>query len=221
MCKKERSKKKKLILSCIIMFILTIPIFTIIFFNNKEDNLKTYKGLPVTYENASYRYDTTDPKIAVGVSDYVYIAKVNKILKTDYRNPIEVSEGLVGKKTVTDPYTIYEIEVIKNIKGTLPLNKRINLVQYGGLNENEKSYTFLEGGSLLENNTYYLLMSTIIPITGELETTDINRIIKISDYSNNKEVTSLINQYNNIYQNETIPEGHTSFKNKISQEYLS
>ncbi len=89
---------KKLILSCVIMFILTIPIFTIIFFNNKEDNIKTYKGLPVTYENASYRYDTTDPKIAVGVSDYVYIAKVNKILKTDYRNPIEVSEGLIGKK---------------------------------------------------------------------------------------------------------------------------
>ena len=58
-------------------------------------------------------------------------------------------------------------------------------------------------------------MSTIIPTTGELETTDINRIIKISNYSNNKEVTSLINQYNNIYQNETIPEGHTSFKNNI------
>lgn len=212
---------KKLILSCVIMFILTIPIFTIIFFNNKEDNLKTYKGLPVTYESASYRYDTTNPKIAVGVSDYVYIAKVNKILKTDYRNPIEVSDGLIGKKTVTDPYTIYEIEVIKNIKGNLPLNKKLNLVQYGGINEDEKSYTFLEGGYLLENNTYYLLMSTIIPTTGELETTDINRIIKISDYSNNKEVTSLINQYNNIYQNETIPEGHTSFKNKISQEYLS
>lgn len=108
-----------------------------------EHDYDKYKEVPIDYSYASYAYDTSTPEKAIGFADYVFVAKVNNILRTEYKYPTEtVIDGKI--KTVYVPYTIYSITVIENIKGEIIKNKDIEIMQYGGLNEDTKSYNFLE-----------------------------------------------------------------------------
>jgi len=116
-----------------------------------------YKNLPINYTHAVYEYDTSTPEQAIGVADYAFIAKVNNIVRTEYRYPMEaVIDGEI--KTVTIPYTVYSITVIENIKGELLKTKDIEVMQYGGLEEDTKSYSFHEGMNLLNVGEYYILL---------------------------------------------------------------
>ena len=56
-------------------------------------------------------YDTSTPERAVGISDYVFVAKIDGIARTEYRNPTTVETGLSSSETRTTPYTVYNIEV--------------------------------------------------------------------------------------------------------------
>ena len=50
-----------------------------------EYNAADYKELPRIESEVSYAYDTRSPEKAIGVADYVFIAKINGILRTEYR----------------------------------------------------------------------------------------------------------------------------------------
>lgn len=182
---------KKKVLFITIILAIVLGILAGIFFNNSSDDLivRTY---------ASRIGDSSVPENAVEYSDYVFIAKINKILRTDYRNPVEVGFGIVQK----DPYTIYEISVIENLKGNLITDEPIELVEYGGINEDGKTYTLFEDADLLNIGEYYLLLVSVIPDTDELEVSDNNRMLSLGE--NLSEIdSSLINQYKEIISNET------------------
>lgn len=182
---------KKKVLFITIILAIVLGILAGIFFNNSSDDLivRTY---------ASRIGDSSVPENAVEYSDYVFIAKINKILRTDYRNPVEVGFGIVQK----DPYTIYEISVIENLKGNLITDEPIELVEYGGINEDGKTYTLFEDADLLNIGEYYLLLVSVIPDTDELEVSDNNRMLSLGE--NLSEIDSnLVNQYKEIISNET------------------
>ncbi len=120
-------------------------------------NYEDYQNLPINYSEAQYAYDTSSPEKAVGTADYVFIGKINRVLKTEYRNPVEVINN--GEtRIVTEPYTVYSVDVIENIKGEIVKNQDIELVQYGGLNEDKSSYTFMEGMKMLNVGEYYIIL---------------------------------------------------------------
>lgn len=124
-------------------------------------------------------YNTSDPEITVNISDYVFIGKVNKILRTEYRNPVKVELDFYKTITQKTPYTIYEINVIENIKGNLIMDNPIEVVQYGGINESGKSYTVAKDAPLLNEDEYYLFMISVSSDTNELESSDKNRTISL------------------------------------------
>ena len=174
-------KKNKIILS-IIAVILFLTIAIIIKFNYnrsiEQSSTEMYKGLPVNVSRATYMYDTSTPEQAVGISDYVFVAKINEISRTEYRNPTTVETGLFSSEIRTTPYTFYNIDVIKNIKGELITSESIEYMQYGGINEDGKSYTFIEGTELLEPGKYYIIMAdTFGENGGEINVTEPNRRI--------------------------------------------
>lgn len=153
-------------------------------------------------------FDTSTPERAIGISKYVFVCKINEILRTEYKYPTEIEISLTETTTITTPYTVYSIDVIKNIKGNLDTSKSIEYIQYGGLNEDGKSYTFIDGGALLEIGGYYILIAgTWGGDGGIIDVSDPNRIISLGK---NFDITSesgleIVRKYEEAYRNEIVP----------------
>lgn len=164
------------------------------------------KDLPIYSTSAMWLYDTSTPEKAMGISDYAFVAKINKVLKTEYKNSVMLETSLNGKnKTVYDPYTVYEITIIENIKGEIITNKPIELMQYGGLNYDGKSYTLLENSELLIPGNYYILLSNVWPEENILETSEPTRIINLGNNLDATNSVRNITKYKEAYSTQVIP----------------
>lgn len=128
---------------------------------NKDETTKVYDSfalsaeVPVVYDNASCMVNIQEPKEVVGWGDYVFVAKVENELRTEYTNIRENEDGDITGK----PYTVYSITVIDNLKGELKKNEPIEFFKHGGVNYDGKSISLLEGDQLLESGKYYILIA--------------------------------------------------------------
>lgn len=179
---------------------------------NKEQS--TFNGLPVNISSAYWEYDTSTPEKTIGCNNYAFVAKVNKILRTEYEYT-----NSTDTKPLSTPYTIYEIEVIENIKGELDTSKPIEFKQFGGLEEDGKSYTFIEGGSLLSEGEYYIIMAnTWANRNGEdIETSNPDTIISLGENYNTVARNNTISQYKLAFENEEIPERLVNVEKPLSK----
>lgn len=195
-----KKSKKFIIMSVIFVLIIVVAVAVYLFYIS-------ISRIPQVTE--LYSYNTSIPEQAVGISDYVFVAKVNGIARTDYIDTGTVELSTTGNKEIESPYTVYNIEVVKNIKGELITSEPIEYMQYGGVNEDGETYTFMEGTGLLETGKYYiLLVNTFREDGGTLETSDQNRIILLDDVENDEDVenSELVKRYEEAYKNEYIPE---------------
>lgn len=222
----NKLNKKSIKFAYILLPILTYVIIIFIALQ-KNENILYYDGLPVNYVHSSYAYDTSTPNKAVAISKYVFIAKINSILRTDYFNPIEVKDFLF-KKTIYDPYTVYNVDVIYNLKGELINN--VELMHYGGINKDKKSYTFSSLNNdfkFLNTGEYYIILAAASYFNNSLDIIAPyeNSIIPLgnidddvmNDILNNKEVDAKynyviekINEYKLAIKNEELPTGNSS-----------
>ena len=186
-----KKSKKFIIMSVIFVLIIVVAVGVYLFY------ISIFRIPQVT---DLYSYDTSIPEQAVGISDYVFVAKVNGIARTDYIDTGSVELSTTGNKKIESPYTVYDIEVVKKIKGELLTSEPIEFMQYGGVNEDG----FLETGKY-----YILLVNTFREDGGTLETSDQNRIILLYDVENDEDVenSELVKRYEEAYKNEVIPDG--------------
>ena len=218
-------KKNKIIFisiaTILVLAIATVTIMQIYYRKGIEQSSQEfYNGLPVNISRATYMYDTSTPEQAIGISDYVFVAKVNEIIRTEHRNPITVETGLFSSETITTPYTFYSIDVVKNIKGELITSEPIEYMQYGGINEDGESYTFMEGTELLETGKYYLIMAdTFGEDGGEINVTEPNRRVLLEDVNSAEDIenSEIVKKYEEAYKNEIIPEGFNTNDRYISK----
>ena len=196
-----KKSKKIIIMSVIFVLIIVVAVVVYLFYIS-------ISRIPQVTE--LYSYDTSIPEQAVGISDYVFVAKVNGIARTDYIDTGSVELSTTGNKKIESPYTVYDIEVVKNIKGELLTSEPIEFMQYGGVNEDG----FLETGKY-----YILLVNTFREDGGTLETSDQNRIILLDDIENDEDVenSELVKRYEEAYKNEYIPEGAEEATRYISK----
>ena len=194
--------KNKKVSVCFAIFFVAIGfvISGILLYNTGK---KYYKNLPVYTASPMYLYDTSTPQKAIGISDYVFVAKIKKIVGTRYLDESTDKNKKASLKEDSSPYTLYEIEVIKNIKGQLNTEEPILFTQFGGLNKDGKGYTLIEGVNLLTENNYYLILSNTIKMDGEiiLEASEATRLIDLGQTINYE----LINKYEEAYKNEEVP----------------
>ncbi len=218
-------KKNKIIFisiaTILVLAIATVTIMQIYYRKGiEQSSQKFYNGLPVNISRATYMYDTSTPEQAIGISDYVFVAKVNEIIRTEHRNPITVETGLFSSETITTPYTFYSIDVVKNIKGELITSEPIEYMQYGGINEDGESYTFMEGTELLETGKYYLIMAdTFGEDGGEINVTEPNRRVLLEDVNSVEDIenSEIVKRYEEAYKNEIIPENFNTNERYISK----
>lgn len=206
-----KRSKKFIIMSVVFVLIIIVAVGVYLFYSTMQNT---------TISSGMYMYDTSTPERAVGISDYVFVAKIDGIARTEYRNPITIETGLSSSETRTTPYTVYNIEVVKNIKGELITSEPIEYMQYGGINEDGETYTFMEGTGLLETGIYYILMvGTFEGDGGIIEVTEPNRRILLDDVENDEDVenSELVKRYEEAYKNEVIPEGFEEEDRYISK----
>ena len=188
-------KKIKIIL--VIILVLEVGVIML----NKIN--QSFEHLPVEKIKGSMVYDMSTKEKSIGAVDNVFVAKINNIVKTVYdENDI--------------PSTIYEIEVIENIKGNLPSNKTIKLTQKGRLNKDQKSYTFYENAYLLEEGQEYIILAFVPFNNGDLVIHNEHTYIKLDNNSiSKKNSINIIKQYKEAYKNQIIPSSKVdNFKSK-------
>ena len=117
------------------------PVITI-----EEEKTEYYNGLPIGWVYADYDFSPYDYRNLVGDADYVFVGKVIENKGVIYENiQTVVGEGGV-KYTFSDPFTVYSVEVEKNIKGELA--ERIEIEKDGGLAQSGERYTIIENDIL-------------------------------------------------------------------------
>lgn len=97
--------------------------------------------------------DTHDKRAVVGFVDYTFAGVVERQLRTEQRPKGDPHPM---------PYTIYNIKVLKNIKGELSTTESITVAKYGGLMKNKKVIQLSEGDALLEVGKVYIFNMYVI-----------------------------------------------------------
>ena len=82
--------------------------------NNASQLNTNVSNLPIHQMHASFVYDTDNIREAVGICDYVFVAKVVSCDGTEYRNVITTEDEKGNPKEVGSPYTNYTIQVLED-----------------------------------------------------------------------------------------------------------
>lgn len=156
------------------------------------DSISLSSEIPVVYDDGSFMVNVDNPEEIVGWGDYVFVAKVEAELRTEYTNLRENENGTITGK----PYTVYSITVIDNLKGKLKKNEPIEFFKHGGVNYDGKSISLLEGDQLLEVGKYYILVAAAeadgrlgqgMPHSAiELDATSKQEVVSNEEYKNFK-----------------------------------
>lgn len=145
-------KKKKRVM-WVVLITMSIFICTFIavsiYYKNKIKSIDNEKKESVIKRvHTTYKYDVNNLGKLIGDADYVFVAKVDKKVETVYKYPVKKEDSWISS-----PYTKYRLEVKKNIKGQLRINKKIIVSKSGG----EDKY----------NNVKYIYDKDILPKKGE------------------------------------------------------
>ena len=124
---------------------IVLPVVVLVLFVFSE--YMGRKNPKIAWIYVDYMIDMDDKRAVVGFMDYTFVGAVERQLRTEYRpdgdhNPM--------------PYTIYNIKVLKNIKGELSTEESITVAKYGGLKKNKKVIKLEKGDALLEVGKVYI-----------------------------------------------------------------
>jgi len=128
--------------------------------SNSFNNVRASKlnNLPISRMEGSFSINTDNPKETVGDADYVFLARVDQLVNTEYRNPITI-ETKNGTKEVASPYTNYKITVLKNIKGNLQTDIPIPITKSGGVDKESSTVFLYEDDRLPEVGNLYVFLA--------------------------------------------------------------
>ena len=130
--------KLKLAVCAVLIAVIALAGYDQFFAGNKDPK--------ISYVHADYVIDMDDPTQVIGLGDYVFVAKVNELLRTEYRSDT--------------PYSVYSITVIDNLKGKLKKNTPIEFEKFGGITEDRKNIILRQEDSLLDEDAYYLIIAS-------------------------------------------------------------
>ncbi|MDF2801142.1 MAG: putative rane protein [Anaerocolumna sp.] len=130
---------KKLIKNKIL--VLSLLLITIVSFNGCK-KVTDISNLDTTYVHPIYIIDMSKPEEVVGLATNVFIGYIEEIIDTSYDWSI--------------PYTHYNVKVINNIKGELPVDSIIKINKEGGISKDLSHYILHENDSLPNVNEYYV-----------------------------------------------------------------
>jgi hypothetical protein len=113
-----------------------VSVFVIIYHTKKSNSPE------IRYMSASYVINVNHLTEVVGFCDYVFVGYVKGMTGTRYDDSI--------------PHTCYDVTVLNNIKGDLPLDTAVKVQKTGGLTKDSSQCFLMKGDSLPKTGGYYI-----------------------------------------------------------------
>ncbi len=199
MKKRKNNKTFNIIVILVILMILGTIITNLL----KPKAKYYYHGLPVEYIKEEPIYNTSTKERAIGASDYVFVGKVNKILRVEHEKKLE------NKQYIYTPKTIYSVSVLKNIKGKLTLDKDIEITVFGGLHRNETKFILYNKINLLKDNEYYIFLPYLTADNKPMLLNFPYQIISLGKEYDKEIKNDLVELYQKAFKNEIVPDEGT------------
>lgn len=161
-------KSKKIILITVTIVGLLLIIFFAgnfsakLFKDKLESEIFPLKD-PISVINSEYKrpvvcvdwaFDVNDKNKVAGFADYVFVAEVKRVVGTGY-DDVKFYDGFDFDD---NPFTLYEIRVLENLKGQLTTKKDIPLTKHDGVHFFGKSVSALEGDNLPDEGECYIFL---------------------------------------------------------------
>lgn len=125
------------------------------------------KNLETKYLSPSYVVDMDKPEEVIGICNNVFVGYVESMKDTYYISDL--------------PYTRYNVRVIKNIKGDLPLDTTVLVNKEGGVSEDLSYNILFENDSLPDEGKYYIFNVRERTEDGSYTASGMNTTILIDD----------------------------------------
>lgn len=151
--------KKKKLRMCIL--VIGIIICGVVFGNCYMNKIKKNEGeikeeYTVKRMHATYSYNVNDICKLVSDADYIFVAKVDSIVNTVYKNPVKIEDTWISR-----PYTRYKLSICKNIKGNLSTKKKVTVLKSGGKGKNTNIKFIYDNDNLPTKGKYYIFMAYV------------------------------------------------------------
>lgn len=185
---KKKDKTKMIILVIIGLALISFVVYKVI---NKRPASVIRNNI------ALYDYSTKEK--AIGASDYVFVGKVNKVLRTEHDKIINRDKALEYC-----PRTIYSVNVVKNLKRKLINDLPIEIKFDGGFDAAKKTLYLNKDLNLLSAGEYYIFLVAMDKENGPLWLTTKEQLVSLGKKYDAKNV--LIKEYEKAYKNEEVPD---------------
>ena len=154
--------------------------------------------LPVEYMEAMMAYDTTNLSEVVGFMDYVFVAKVMEGSEPWYKVFSTWINPESGKEETrfSLPRTPYLVQIIKNVKGELPVGETIEITKDGGVNEDQTFLLLFQADSMPKPGQIYLF-TALTQSDGSLMVTGPGSNIPLTQADD-----PIVSEYEQAYRNE-------------------
>ena len=192
----NKKQRKKVVLLIIVLAVIILITYIIV---NKKDQ-PLYKGLPFSMSLGLPIYDYSSKPSAVGASDYVFIGRVNKVLRTEHQKTIDSNNKLSYYS-----HTVYSVDVVKNIKRKLVTDQSIEVRFAGGIDRSNKRFQLHNNLMMPNEGEYYIFLAYL---EGDAQPLNINfkeLIVSLGSNYNAKDKNILVDEYTSAYKNEIIP----------------
>ena len=123
----------------------------------------TSDEITTSYLRGTFSIDYSDLNAVVGDADYVFVGTVASEEGTVYKNAVTVETDDGKTREVSSPYTNYNVNVTKNIKGNLVTDTAIPIQKSGGLSEDGSQYFVYEGDELPVVGNEYIFFAYAQP----------------------------------------------------------
>lgn len=166
--------------------------------------------LPIKTMKASYAYDISDKRIAVGVADYVFVGNVLSNDGVVYEDLVPMEDQDGNTVEVGNPYTHYTVQVLENMKGELRTEEPIKVVKDGGVAQDGEAIYIYEEDCLPQVGQAYIFLA-YAQEDGSLLISGMDSNIPLETKSNATkrmvENTNSYEAYKMAIKNEIIPKG--------------
>jgi hypothetical protein len=173
---------------------------------SKKSNDTT--DLDIAYVSPSYVVDMNNPKEVVGLCTNVFVGYIEEMTGTSYR--LEM------------PYTCYNVKVMDNIKGDLPLDSTIKLNKEGGISKDSSYYIFLENDYLPDVGKYYVFNTRERIEDNSYTASGVNCVVLIDDIDMQSDISDIKPDNSNLSNGSSIDQENDNklMNSGIYQLYL-
>lgn len=167
-------------------------IFSNQYINDVKKNSEIKKEETEKIIRATYRYNVNNLSNVVADADYVFVAKVDKVVNTVYRNQVKKEDMWISR-----PYTKYKLNICSNIKGKLNTKKKVTIYKAGGKEKNSNVRCIYDNDRLPLTGKYYVFMACVQK-DGSLLVSGANSTLLLQkNYKTNVDYKKTVSAYKN------------------------